>query len=545
MDYSHCFTALTPTTFLERSARAYPRADAIVLPSGNISYAELLTKTRKFAELLRNLGVSAGDRVGILSDNNAQVIEAHFAIPSLLGLVCSFNPWLSMSELLYQIEFCNCKVILVNENHFQRHAQLFSDLPNPSGKIILLIGDQADTNIGDLKILNFEMAVKNLASDRRLDQHIFDEMSPIAINFTSGTTGAPKGVMFSHRAAYLQAMGQVVMMRLHHGSRYLWSLPMFHGNGWFHIWANIAIGAKQYIKPFGAQDELCSLSDCVIENEITHFAGAPRLIRNLLESSDKKQWNDLTIMTGGAAPPAKLVRDMKQSSIRLIHQYGLNETCATFTLCEQQDHWDELPENLQIEYMSRQGVPAIHVGMGLRVVDENGNEVPADGVTLGEVVMSGNTVALCYFQNEDATRRSFSNGWFHSGDLAVMHPDGYIEIKDRIKDLIFVDTDSGWLNISSLSVERIIGQCPVVKDVALVGREKPDSGKAELFAFVELFGDVQESLEILRRYCDENLGVYENPHQFYVTELPKTATGKVQKHLLQPRNQNEIVDLGT
>ncbi|WP_437931891.1 AMP-binding protein [Sorangium sp. So ce291] len=547
MSRTHCNVPMTPTTFLERTGAVFPDAEAIVLPGGSVRYAELLSRARRLAELLRSLGVGSGDCVGLLSGNSQQVIEAHFGVPATGGLIVSLNPWLSSADIAYQINFCNCRVLIVSAQHYRRHADLFGPASPISSLRHILLVDGGDAGEASVKIMDYETSIQGVQSHTPLDALIDSEMSPMAVNFTSGTTGNPKGVTYSHRAAYLQGFGQIVMLGLDRKSRYFWSVPMFHGNGWFHIWANVAIGATQVLTPFEQTDGAASsFSQQLIDHGITHVSGAPRLIRRIIEEKPEHRWNNLTVMTGGAAPPPQLILGMKNAGVRLIHQYGLNETCAAFVVCEVQDSWQQLGDDRQVALLGRQGMAAIHAGTGLRVVDDKMNDVPRDGTSLGEVVMAGNTVALGYYKNPEATEKSFKDGWFRSGDMAVVHPDGYIELKDRIKDLIYVDTDYGWLNISSIGVERSINKCPGVKDVAVVGVApgKLKDGNPKLVAFVEVLDDSELSIEDVHRYCEQSLGVYERPHHVFFGTLPKTATGKVTKNVLVERAASLVAELG-
>lgn len=545
---THSYTPLTPTTLLERSGRVFPDNEAIILPSRSICYGQLLERARKLAELLRQLGVESGDCVGLLSENNEQLIEAHFAIPATGGLIVSLNPWLSSSDIDYQIQFCSCRVLIVSEQNYRRHETLFSsEKLNSSALYILLIveGGIEKTEATEATVLNYEESILSVQSDTPLDISIKSEMAPIAVNFTSGTTGNPKGVVYTHRAAYLQGLGQVMMLGLDRSSRYFWSLPMFHGNGWFHIWANVAIGSTQILTPFENRTDSAAFSQIIIDYETTHLGGSPRLLRRLLEEKPGHRWKNLTIMTGGAAPPPSLISGMKDAGVQLIHQYGSNETCAAFVVCEIQDGWNQLDSNKQVELRGRQGVAAIHAGTGLRVVDKNMKDVPYDGISLGEVVMAGNTVALEYYKNAEATQKSFKGGWFRSGDIAVVHPDSYIEIKDRMKDLIYMDTDYGWLNISSIEVERVISQCDLVNDVAVIGllQDKTEEVTTKLVAFVEVADGSHLTIEKIEKYCQESLGIYKCPHYVFSTTLPKTATGKVKKNVLVERAKEMIEEL--
>ncbi len=526
----HCNTFLTPTSFLERSGCVYPNKIALECDGFSISYSELLTRCRRLAAVLRDLGVNYGDRIGVLSHNSHHMIEAHFSIPGAGGVIVSLNPWLSDEVLLRQIEFCGCHVLLTQESLLNRFKTLFNHLES-TGKYSVVVMDAAKSSGLDC-VINFEYIQDHYEGDNPLDEYLLSEQDPIALNFTSGTTGEPKGVLYSHRAAYLHAIGQVLMLELTAKSHYYWSLPMFHVNGWGHMWATIAVGCVQHIASNANGLELNHLETRIKKFPISHLAGAPRLIKSLnCLKLPISQLSGLTVLTGGAAPSPELVLNMMNKSIRLIHQYGLNETCGPFVVCEPQDDWHLLSQKQQVEKQLRQGVAAIHSAGGVRVVDVDQNDVPRDGKTLGEVLMRGNTVAIGYYNNPKATEDSFQDGWFHSGDLAVVFPDGYIEIKDRKKDLVFVNTDYGWENVSSIEIEHIISEFPHVLDVSVISIPLGEEDSV-LVACLEVIFNDSFDFGALREFCLAKLPEYKVPEFFLTTELPKTATGKVKKHEL-------------
>lgn len=421
---SHSFTNLSPTTFLERSARAFPEARAIVFNNRIITFSELLSRCRSASDLLRDLNIHYGDKIGLLCENSIQTIEVHFATPAVGGVIVSINPWLLSAEIINQLKYSHSKVLFVSEKLFNLHGDA---LMQESSLHKIIITDLSTKRKYNSKIIDYEGAIESRSSNVPLDQSVINELDPIAINFTSGTTGKPKGVVYTHRAAYLHAIGQVLMMNLNRFSAYFWSLPMFHVNGWGHIWSCVAIGAQQILV---RDDSVISFDKDVLKfmslHDVTHMAGAPRLIRTFVEACEQGgSLNPLTILTGGAAPTPELITRMDNLGHRLIHQYGLNETCGPFVVCEEQELWHDNEIEEEIKKRLRQGVPAIHAGTGLRVVDSMMNDVPMDGKTQGEVVMAGNTVALEYYDNQEATDEAFSNGWFHSGDIAVVHTDGF------------------------------------------------------------------------------------------------------------------------
>ncbi|AFY41650.1 AMP-binding protein [Nostoc sp. PCC 7107] len=528
----HYYTPLSPTTFLERSGQAFANRTAIASPNTKVTYAQLLHRSRCLAQVLKRLGVEYGDRVALLSENNQQTIEAHFSIPAVGAVIVALNPWLAVQDIGFQLDYCEAKVLIIDAA-FSEKILLYSQLAfDHLQKIIVINGA---TNPAYSGYLDYETCLAGENGDFRLDQTIVDELDPICINFTSGTTGRPKGVMSSHRAAYLNALGQALMIGLNRSSKYLWLLPMFHVNGWGHMWVNVAVGATQIILPGDQIRDASTVCQAVAGYKITHLSGAPRLVRSLaFVPGDKAAFDGLTITTGGAAPAPTLIERLDEMGVKLIHQYGLNETFGPYTVCEEQEDWQELSPASRALKRGRQGVATIHAGTGLRVVDATSQDVPWDGSTLGEVIVAGNTVATGYYNNPEATAKAFCNGWFHTGDVAIIHPDGYLEIRDRMKDLIYVETEYGWENISSIEIENVLCQHEQVRDAAVIGISPEELGRNStlLVAFIEVWESQSITKEDLRRFCESRLSAYKQPEVFFFTDLPKTATGKVRKDVL-------------
>jgi fatty-acyl-CoA synthase len=528
----HSYVHLSPTTFLERSGQAFPNRSAIVYPDGIVTYAQLLHRSRCLAQVLKRLQVGYGDRVALLTENNRQTIEAHFSIPAIGAAIVMLNPWLAAQDIVSLLDYCEAKVLIVDAS-FSEKILLNPQIALSHLQQVIVIDGAANPIYSGF--LDYETCLAGENGDFRLDQTVISELDTLAINFTSGTTGCPKGVICNHRGAYLNALGQALMIGLNRTSKYLWLLPMFHVNGWGHMWVNVAVGATQVILPSHQIRDSSAVCQAVSQYQITHLSGAPRLVRSLASApGDKEAFRGLTITTGGAAPAPTLIQQLDEMGVKLIHQYGLNETFGPYTVCEEQEDWQALPPSNRALKRARQGVATIHAGTGLRVVDVSKQDVPWDGSTLGEVIVAGNTVAPGYYKNPEATEKAFRDGWFHTGDVAIIHPDGYLEIRDRLKDLIYVETDYGWENISSIEIENVLCRHEQVKEAAVIGISPEELGKNRtlLVAFVEAVDSQAITKEDLQHFCESQLASYKQPQVFFFTDLPKTATGKVRKDLL-------------
>ncbi len=524
---------LTPVTLLERSARAFPQATALIKKQGNLSFQTLLLRCRKLMQVLVSLHVEHGDKVAVLATNGQYSLEAHFGVPGAGAILVMLNPWLTEMEVVNLIDFSESKVLIVDVDLYQTLSQVGRDRLHQMVQV-LLISDQIK-NI-PTQCLDYEQCLESEEGDVSLEEAIVSEDDPIAINFTSGTTGRPKGVIYSHRAAYLHALGQVVMFGLTRQSRYLWTLPMFHVNGWGHIWACVAVGCPQIIpKHHLDQVHINEFGKLIREHEITHLAGAPRLIKVMASMTESRQILDgIRMMTGGAAPSPLLIQELNECGVTLIHQYGLSETCGPFIANETHEYRVDVDIKTRAILTARQGVPSLHAGTGVQVRNLNGSSVPHDGTSMGEVVMSGNTLALGYYKDTEATNKAFRDGWFYSGDMAVVHPDGNLEIRDRIKDLIYVETPYGWENISSIEVENALCQNSAIQDAAVLGVARQIEGRSipTLLAVIELRPGFNLTETEFHNYCAENLSTYLRPQFVLFEPLPKTNTGKVRKEVL-------------
>jgi fatty-acyl-CoA synthase len=518
------FQPLTPLSFLERSRRVFPDKTAVVYGQQRLTYAEFAARVHRLASALLRAGLRKDDRVAVLCPNIPPILEAHFGVPLAGGILVPINYRLAADEIAYILEHSGARFLLV-DTEFSRQIDPADPRLRQLGQIVSIV----DAGPGPALPGPTYEAFLATGSPEPSTAGPADENDTIAINYTSGTTGRPKGVMYTHRGAYLNALGDVIHARLGGDAVYLWVVPMFHCNGWGFTWAVTAVG--------GLHVCLRKVDPAVVwgllEREaVSHLCGAPTVLTALVNhpagprvSSSRR----VTAVTGGAPPSPTLLDQLAALGIEVVHVYGLTETYAPFTLCEAQAAWPAQPAVEQARLRARQGVPYVVSG-AVRVVDSDMRDVPADGVSLGEVVMRGNTVTSGYYRQPEATAEAFRGGWFHSGDLGVMHPDGYVELRDRAKDIII----SGGENISSIEVERTIVQHPAVLEAAVIAIPDPTWGEVPK-AFVTLKTGSQASAEEIIAFCRGRIARFKCPKAIEFGELPKTSTGKIQKYALRER----------
>jgi len=520
-------TPLTPLSFLEHSAYIFRDKVAVTYGRQQWTYAQFTARVNQFASALRAWGLHKGDRVAFLCPNIPPMLEAHFAVPLAGGLLVALNIRLAPGDIRAILNHSGARLVFVDTEL----SHLVTPIPDTLETvefIVNIVDEQANTSNGRFTGSDYESFLAN-GRPAPLDRVLFDELEPIAINYTSGTTGSPKGVMYSHRGAYLTSLAETVELGLDSRSVYLWTVPMFHCNGWCFTWSVVAVGGMNVcLRKFDPALVVALIN----EQGVSHFCAAPTVLNMLVNDPASKALQPgraVRVATGGAPPPPTLIQALDALGIQLTHTYGLTETYGPFSVCEWQAPWDTLPIQEQARLKARQGVSLIHAGH-LRVVDQDMNDVPADGTTMGEVVMRGNGVMLGYFNNPEATSQAFRGGWFHSGDLGVMHPDGYIELRDRAKDIII----SGGENISTIEIEQVIARHPAVLEVAVVAI--PDQKWGEVpKAFVVAKPDAAVTEEELIAFCREHLAHFKCPTAVEFGPLPKTATGKIQKYVLRQK----------
>jgi fatty-acyl-CoA synthase len=508
---------LTPTAFLDR-ARVVHR-DQVALVDGDVrrSYAELADRCERLAGALAGLGVAPGDRVSLLAPNTGVALEAHFGVPWAGAVLNALNTRLSASELAWIVGHAGARVLVVDHD--------LEDLGRA-------VGAQAD---GDVRVVVSGGAHDELeallAGAEPLRAEVDDELSLLSLNYTSGTTGTPKGVMYSHRGAYLQALAMAAQTGLDVRSSFLWTLPMFHCNGWCFPWAVTAAGGTHVAL---RKVEPARIWRAVREEGVTHLCAAPTVLAGLAsapEADEGPVGRTVRVATGGAPPSPALLARMAALDLDVTHLYGLTETYGPAAICDWKPQWDDLDTAEQARLKSRQGVANL-VSLPLRVLDKEGADVPADGEHDGEVVLRGNNVMLGYYRDEQATADADAGGWFRTGDVAVVHPDGYVELKDRSKDVII----SGGENIASIEVEQALDAHPAVLESAVVAAPDETWGET-VAAFVVLRPGASVTEQELIDHVKGRIARFKAPKQVHFGELPKTGTGKIQKFVLRERLQ--------
>ena len=518
---------LTPLSFLERSALVYPDKPAVIHGDRVYTYAQFHDRVNRLGSALLAAGVGRGDRVAILAPNIPEMLEAQFGPMRIGAVLVPLNIRLSSREIAYILDHSGAQVLIFDSEL----ADTVRGLRDHGAGIqtYVQIVDRAP-QAADIPGPEYEEFLAAASGGPVPVAHI-DESDAISINYTSGTTGFPKGVVLHARGAWINAVGEALEMGLNWRSVYLWTLPLFHCNGWCYPWALAAVGATNVCLRKVVPTDVYRL---LHRHGVTHMCCAPTVLTSLYSSPEAagRDLAGLTIATAGAPPAPQVIRTMEAMGARIVHFYGLTETYGPYTVCPEQLSWDGLDAEQRAALKARQGLPFSVAGTGLRVVDDRMADVPNDGSTMGEVVMRGNMVMTGYFNDSESTKEAFQGGWFHSGDLAVRHPDGYIELRDRSKDIII----SGGENISSQEVEKVIMEHSGVLEVCVIGI--PDERWGEVpKAFVVAKQDATLTAAELIAFTRERLAHFKCPKHVEFGELPKTATGKIQKFVLRDRER--------
>ena len=502
---------LNPVDFLVRAAFVYPEKVAVVDGGRRYCYRELAERSWRLASALRSAGLGKGDRVAALLVNSAAMLEAHFGVPAAGGVLVAVNHRLASAEIGYILAHSGARYLLVDAGLAALTAPL-----ELAGVTVIRCPDEYEEFLAS-------------GSPVRPASWLADEEETIAVDYTSGTTGRPKGVQYTYRGAYLNALSEVIVAGLDPGSVYLWTLPMFHCNGWCFPWAVTAVAATHVTMPAVDPGRVWDLIDA---EGVTHYSGAPTVQLMVIgHPRAHRLGRPVTALVAAAPPSPTLLARMSALNFRVVHVYGLTETYGPVTVCPEPPGWDQLPAGQRAEYLARQG-QAYPTADLVRVVDAAMTDVPRDGATMGEVIMRGNNVMSGYFHDPAATATAFAGGWFHSGDLAVWHHDGTIELRDRGKDIII----SGGENISSIEVEQAISAHPAVLECAVVGIPHPHWGERPK-AYVTLNPGATATPGEIIAFCRDRLAHYKCPDTIEFGPLPKTSTGKIQKFVLRDREQ--------
>ncbi|HAY90376.1 MAG TPA: acyl-CoA synthetase [Rhodobacteraceae bacterium] len=520
------YEPLTPLQFLERAATVFPNHTAIVHGDLRISYAHFYTRSRQLASALAKCSITRGDTVSALLPNTPAMLECHYGVPMAGAVLHSINTRLDAAVIAFQLDHAQSQVVVV-DSEFIPLLRKALDLAKVQPLVIQCDDPMYDGPCSDQDAIDYETFIAS-GDPNFIWLRPLDEWDAISINYTSGTTGDPKGVVSHHRGAYLLAQGNALTTSMRKHAVYLWTLPMFHCNGWCFPWTLSAIiGTHVCLRQVRSGPIWTAMAD----EGVTHLCGAPIVMSLLVGAPDAEKRTlpqTVQFFTAAAPPPESVLAQMKAAGFDVTHLYGLTETYGPAVVNDWHADWSEMPAADQARLKARQGVRYLPLE-GLTILDPDTLlPVPHDGQTMGEVMFRGNVVMKGYFKNPTATKKAFAGGWFHSGDLGVVHPDGYIQLKDRSKDIII----SGGENVSSIEVEEALYRHPAVATVAVVAKPNDKWGETPC-AFVELKPGSQVSADELRVWCRNELASYKVPGEFIFTQIPKTSTGKIQKFLLR------------
>lgn len=522
-------TPLTPLEFARRARKLYPERVALVDGDSTWTYAEFLGRCDRWSAVLQKIGIRQGDRVAYLSPNSPAQLESFYAVPQVGAVLVPLNYRLTADDFVYLINHSGARMVCADRDYLDTIDSIRSRLPQVEQFVALngSVGCPQPSSVTK-DWLDYEAALKT--SSAEFVRPEIRETDLLTINYTSGTTSRPKGVMITHRNAWMNSIGTLVHQPATCADRYLWTLPMFHANGWTFVWTVTAAGATHVCL---RKCEPRAVFELMAKEKVTMLSAAPTVLISLANAKRVRHLapKGIRVFTAGAPPAASTIQRLEEElGWTIIHVYGLTETAPFISVCEPRAEHASLNLTEQAAIKARQGVELITSGE-LRVVNEEGNDVPQDGITQGEIVARGNVIMAGYYNDPEATEQALRGGWFHSGDAAVVHPDGYVEIRDRLKDVII----SGGENISSIEVESVLLRHPAVEEVAIIGLAHERWGEAP-HAFVVLKQGERADEKELYEFARANLAHFKAPHSVtFLHELPKTATGKIQKYVLRAR----------
>ena len=518
---SNALVPLTPLSFLRRSAEVWPDYAAVVDVDGTtISYREFLDRAARMADALRAAGVRTGDRVAVLAPNSSTLLVAHFGVPGAGAVLVALNTRLAPAEYAYILNHSRARVLIVDSSLAAAVREVQESLLDVELFVVARGATDLPNAVSFTDWIDGTPVGQGLVAPE-------DENSPIAVNYTSGTTGRPKGVVYTHRGAYLNSLGTAISFELGHDAVYLWTLPMFHCNGWCYTWAVTVVGARHVCLP---KADPAAVVKSIAEHGVTHFCAAPVVLNSLVTYGAAENvvlQQPVRVATGGAPPAPTTITRVRAMGIELTHLYGLTESYGPCLVCEPQPEWAVLDDDGLARGMARQGVRTVTVE-DVRVVDDAMVDVARDAATVGHIVVRSNTVMAGYLDDPEATAAAFRDGWLLTGDLAVVHPDGYIQVHDRAKDIII----TGGENVSSVEVENVLMSLPGVAEAAVVGRPDDTWGEVPV-AFVTLAPGARVTEEQVVEHVRSRLARFKAPKAVIFADLPKTSTGKIQKGILR------------